>query len=166
MTTPRNGLQRFAASANFTRPANTTAYGVGDLVANHVTAGSVVPMSFALVLPPGVVYIRRATLKKSTNTTTDAAFRLHLYLASPTPSNGDNGAWLTTHATYLGAIDITVDKVFSDSSSQGEGVPNVGSEIIVPVAGGGAIYGLLEARAAYAPGNAEVFTLGVEGMPA
>jgi hypothetical protein len=35
------------SSANFTRPADTTAYASGDLVANSTTAGSVVAMSFA-----------------------------------------------------------------------------------------------------------------------
>jgi hypothetical protein len=35
-------------SASFTRPADTNAYAAGDLVANSVTAGSVIPMTFAV----------------------------------------------------------------------------------------------------------------------
>jgi len=34
------------SSASFTRPANTTAYADGDLVANSATAASVVPLTF------------------------------------------------------------------------------------------------------------------------
>src|SRR6185437_974597 len=82
-------------SANFTRPADTTAYATGDLVANSTTAGSVTPLSFtAPRYATGSGQVRRARLKKSTNTTTNATFRLHLYATSPTPTNGDNGAWL------------------------------------------------------------------------
>ena len=145
-------------SANFTRPADTTAYASGDLVANSTTAGSVVPLSWtAARIGAGSFMVRRARLKKSTTSVTNASFRLHLYAASPTCTNGDNGAWLTTESTYLGAIDITIDKAFSDAAS-GIGAPNTGSEISVELSSGQTIYGLIEARGAYTPGNAEVFT--------
>src|SRR5688572_29350805 len=37
-----------AASATFNRPADTTAYSIGDLVANNTAAGSVTPLSFTV----------------------------------------------------------------------------------------------------------------------
>lgn len=150
-------------SSQFTRPADTTAYASGDLVANSTTPGSVVPLSWTVMEDnPGNLLVRRARIKKSTNTTANASFRLHLYETQPTVTNGDNGAWLSTDSSYLGAIDITVDKAFSDPSSRGIGVSNTGSEIIINGGNPKIIYGLLEARAAYAPGNAEVFTVYVE----
>jgi hypothetical protein len=152
-----------AVSANFTRPADTTAYASGDLVANSTTAGSVVPMTFAVarVADKGFM-VRRARMKKSTTGITNASFRLHLYKQSPVPSNGDNGVWLTDEKNYLGAIDITIDKAFTDAA-KGIGIPNTGSEISgVPDSGTVNIYGLIEARAAYTPGNAEVFTVTLE----
>lgn len=155
----RNAL----VSATFTRPADTTAYAAGDLVANSTTAGSVAPMSFTIGrLSSGsgsTGMIRRARLRKTGTATSGAAFRLHFYRASPTPSNGDNGVWLTNQAAnYVGALDITCDKAFTDGAS-GNGVPNTGSEINFTSQ---TYYGLLEARAAYTPGNAEQFTLELE----
>lgn len=149
-------------TANFTRPADTTAYAVGDLVANNTTAGSVTPLSWSAArVATGNLYIRRARLRKSTTGLTNAAFRLHIYASAPTVSNGDNGVWSSPVADYMGAIDITVAKAFSDGA-QDHGVPNTGGEINIALASGQTIYGLLEARGAYAPGNAEVFTVALE----
>lgn len=152
-------------SANFTRPSDTTAYASGDLVANSTTAGSVAALSWtAARVSAGNYFARRCRLKKSTTSTTNASFRLHLYNTDPAASsgitNGDNGAWLTKIAGYLGHMDITIDKAFSDAAA-GQGVPAIGGEMsAVPAAQ--TLYGLLEARAAYTPGNAEVFTVELE----
>jgi len=156
------GLTALVA-VSFTRPPDTTAYASADLVANSTTAGSVAPMQFSVARNSGGTgMIRRARLRKTGTSTTNASFRLHLYSASPTPSNGDNGAWLTNlAASYIGSIDIICDKAFTDGAS-GNGVPSVGSEINFDLSSGLIIYGLLEVRAAYTPANAEVFTLELE----
>lgn len=151
-------------SASFTRPADTTAYASGDLVANSTTAGSVVPMSFtAARVSAGGFRVRRARIKKSDATLTNAQFRLHLYGADPSAStgitNGDGAAWLTKHANYIGSIDITVDKAFSDSSA-GSAAP--AATLHVTLASGQTVWGLLEARAAYVPVSAESFTVALE----
>lgn len=152
-------------SANFTRPADTTAYAVGDLVANSVTAGSVVAMVLiAGRVPKGKFTIKSARLQKSGVVVTNAQFRVHLYKVAPvTVTNGDNGAWNTSGvADYIGAIDITLDKVFTDGSSA-MGIPvNSVPELRVNLSTGKAVYALLEARAAYTPVSAEVFTLVVD----
>jgi hypothetical protein len=152
-------------SSSFTRPSDTTAYTSGDLVANSTTAGSVTPMSWVITANShGNVLIRRCRIQKSTNSTTNASFRLHLYLTSPTPTNGDNGAWLTTVSGYLGSLDVTIAKAFSDGGGAAleAGVPTTGSEIIVAGGTDLTIYGLLEARGAYTPSSAEVFTTTLE----
>jgi hypothetical protein len=150
-------------AASFSRPADTTAYAAGDLVANSVTAGSVAPMTFAAArLADKGFMIRRARIKKSTAGLTAAAFRLHLYRQSPVVGNGDNGAWLSDEKTYLGSIDVTMDRAFSDGAA-GIGAPNNGSDISgLPNTGTVNIFGLLEARAAYTPGNVESFTVTLE----
>ncbi|HEV7352579.1 MAG TPA: hypothetical protein VGN74_05560 [Brevundimonas sp.] len=150
---------------SFTRPADTTAYASGDLVANSTTAGSVQ----RLVLRPaqeagGSQLIRRVRLVKSTSGLTGAAFRVHFYALVPgvglTFANGDNAAWSTNRALgYFGASDITMDRAYTDGAL-GIDVPLRGGEIVTPrdldlvVA--------LEARGAYTPGSAEVFTIDVE----
>jgi hypothetical protein len=151
------------AIAQFTRPADTTAYASGDLVANSTTAGSVVPMTFNTARDTGAGgVISRVRLRKSGTSITSASFRLHLYNVSPTVSNGDNGAWLTTGAgTYIGSFDITMDKAFSDGAV-GVGIPTVGTDIRFRLRSGSTHYGVLEARAAYTPANAEVFTVELE----
>lgn len=150
-------------SANFARPADTNAYALGDLVANSTTAGSVAAMQFTVArVAAGTGMIRRVRLRKTGTSVTNASFRLHLYSAAPTASNGDNGAWLTNgNATYIGAFDVTCDRAFTDGAG-GNGIPKDGSEINFVLASGQVIFGLLEARAAYTPANAEVFTVDLE----
>lgn len=150
---------------SFTRPSDTTAYAAGDLVANSTTAGSVTVLSFTLArYTAGAGAILRARLSKTTTTLTAAVFRLHLYVSTPgTITNGDNGAFSTSGGgsspIYLGAIDITCTQAFTNGAV-GFGVPD--SPIFVKLTGGTAVKGLLEARAAYAPGNGETFVVTLE----
>jgi hypothetical protein len=76
-------------------------------------------------------------------------------------TNGDNGAWLSTGvADYLGSVDVTCDRAFSDGAA-GYGVPTTGSEINHTSQ---SVFGLIEARATYTPANAEVFTVTIEEL--
>lgn len=151
-------------SASFTRPANTTAYATGELVANSVTAGSVVPMAFKLdnSFPMGQFRLTRARLYKSGTVITNATFRLHLYQALPTVTNGDGGAWLSNNAAnWLGNIDISSMLAFSDGAA-GTGSCPAGSEQFIREGSGTVIYGLLAALGAYTPASAEQFTATIE----
>ena len=151
-------------SGSFTRPGDTTPYASGDLVANSTTAGSVDAVSIAVARTSGGTgSIRRALLRKSGTGITNSIFRIHLYEADPaTVTNGDNGAWSTSGvADYLGAIDVVIDRAFTDGAA-GEGVPLAGGEINFDLTGTANVFALLEARAAYTPGNAEVFTIELE----
>lgn len=158
-------MQIFDTSATFTRPADTTAYTSGDLVANSVTAGSVVPMTF--IVPAGRnAKIYRAGIKFNSATNTNGKFKLHLYTASPTCTNGDNGAWLTTESGYMDniAVDCT-GNAFSDNS-KGMSI-YISSAVWAPmhIQGdvNGKIYGLLMATAAYTPTSGEIFTVNLIG---
>jgi hypothetical protein len=144
----------------FTRPANTTAYASGDLVANSTTASAVIPMPFKIGDKMRGGLIRRVRLRKSGTSITNAQFRLHLYRSgSITCANGDNGAWSTNRSLdYAGAFDVTCDRVFTDGAV-GNGIPLLGSEIGFNA---DTYFGLLEARAAYTPVSAEVFDLELE----
>jgi hypothetical protein len=158
------GGRSVIVSANFNRPANTTAYASGDLVANNTTAGSVTVLTFnnATRIAAGSGMVRRARIKKSDVGVASAAFRVHLFSAAPTVTNGDNGVLsMTGLASYLGALDVIVDQAFTDGAF-GAGLPRSGSEITFRLASGSTIYGLLEARGAYPPANAETFTVELE----
>jgi len=156
------------ASASFTRPADTTAYGVGDLVANSTTAGSVVAMSLAGMAQRagGGGKIVGARLRKSGTGTTNAAFRVHLFSAAPaTITNGDNGAFLPSGvADYIGALDVTIDRAFTDGAF-GRGMALTGNFLDYVTGASTTLYALLEARGAYTPISAEVFTLTLAALP-
>jgi len=152
-------MQIFNPSASFTRPADTTAYASGDLVANSTTAGSVAAVSFSDsdsgAGVPGGITIKRVRLSKSGTTATNGQFRVHFYSTSPVAANGDNAAWSTSGAAgYLGSIDVTVI-AFTDGCTGG-GAATAGAEIN---ARGSSLYALLEARAAYTPASEEAFTV-------
>jgi hypothetical protein len=159
-------LQLWNISASFTRPNDTNAYSIGDLVANSTTAGSVVPMSFQVGGDnmPGQFRLVRVRLQKSGTTNTNANFRCHFYGASPTVANGDNGAWSTdTSARYFGSIDVATMKAFTDGCCD-VGAASAGSEFLIRLASGSTYYSVLEARATYTPAANEVFTLTVEHL--
>jgi len=154
-------------AAGFARPNDTTAYAAGDLVANATTAGAVVPLRIDLgniaAVGHGMTRITRARLTKSGTSPTNANFRIHLYEAAPTPQNGDNGAWSTDRAAgWLGSIDITSMLAFTDGCT-GTGSATAGSEMFLRLAGG-AIFALIEAKAAYTPAANETFTLTLEDV--
>jgi hypothetical protein len=146
--------------ATFTRPANTTAYASGDLVANSTTAGSVVAVTFANVVlaAGGCTRVERVRLQKNSTGLTNASFRLHLYNATPsTIANGDNSAWLTAIGGYIGAFDVTLDRAFSNGA-EGAGISLTGLPMTLTIPAGTTLYGLLEARGAYTPVSGETFT--------
>lgn len=153
------------AIAAFARPADTTQYAIGDLVADTTTAGEVVPLAFA----GGPALVRRAMLTKDDDDTTSASFRLHLFASDPVasaPENGDNGALSlnTGIAAYLGSLDFafgTAPDIYATAGNVAIGVPLQGSEIFVP-ASVNTLYGLVEARGAYTPASGETFSATLE----
>jgi hypothetical protein len=162
----RVGGESAVVAASFTRPADTTAYAVGDLVANSTTAGGVAPLSLAAArVNAGTGLVRRVRLSTShTGLAGNEQFRVHLFKTAPTCANGDNGAFSVNGiaAVHLGFADVTLDRVFSDGS-KGVGVPASGSDILFDAgAGSQNIYALIEARGAYTPASGESFTLALE----
>ena len=155
-------------SSTFPRPNNTTAYASGNLVANSTTAPSVVPMSWALgySIITAPVRCKRSRIQKSGAAAANSTFRLHLYGASPAVASGDGGAWSTdTAANYLGYMDMTqqgtILLAFTDGCA-GWGAFAAGGELNLRLGAGKTIYGLLEARAAYAPAANETFSVTLE----
>lgn len=158
-------MQVFEVRASFTRPNDATQYTSGDLVANNTTAGSVTPMTFNIPYGRGVK-IWRVEIQRSDTDVTNAKFRLHLYRDSPTVTNGDNGAWLSIMAGYLGYVDVdgTLQTFSDDSNASGVYVNNsVFAPWFILTDVDRKLYGLLEARDTYTPLANEVFTVVLSG---
>jgi hypothetical protein len=156
----------------FTRPADTTAYAAGDLVANNTTAGSVVPLAFASAVREegACLRIERVRLIASNTSLTNASFRVYIFRVSPTVSVGDNGALnassvlaLSDVKDLIGWADITLDRS-GTASAVGRGVPSTGSGMTASPTTGTTLYGLIEATAAYTPTSGETFTVALEGQ--
>lgn len=157
------GEWKNVAGPTFTRPADATPYASGDLVANNTTAGSVVPIAvtFGSNTTENQIELSRVKLFKSTASTTNAAFRVHLFSTLPTVTSGDNAAIViaTGAAGYLGFFDIATMQGATDGAT---GFITTGSNRVVLV-GTATIYALIECRGAYTPGTSETFTLTLEG---
>lgn len=134
-------------SANFNRPADTTAYAANDAVANNTVAGSVTVLSWTTAEGSGIV--RRARIRKSDQTVATPTLRLWLYETAPTPGAGDNAAFVHPIATCVGFVDIPVVNAGSDDAAGFVDcdIPFVSS----------ALKGLLQTLSAFTPANAETF---------
>ncbi len=144
--------------ASFSRPADTTAYASGDLVANSATAGSVTPLTIANATA-GAGYsasVKRVCLRKSDSSATNASFRVHLFTVSPTVGGGDNAAIsiATGSAGYRGSVDVTSMQAITDGA-----FGFASADIAVK---NQTLYALLEARGAYTPASGETFYLSLE----
>lgn len=159
------------ATASFTRPANTTAYADGDLIANDTTAADVAPLVWTTSRLVGQGTIARVRAYKSGPTATNANFTVHLFNADPgTPTNGDNGAiGVASAANHIGSVDcdmtsggfagtvglskafeITNGITFDLTTSQTPGERR--------------LWGLIEANAAYTPESGETISVTLEIM--
>ena len=146
-------------SQNFTRPADTTAYADGDLIANSTTAGSVVPLLFVVPGPHQGIRILGARISKTDETdVANTQMTLHFYTDSPTCANGDNGAWSTDLAGYVGShASGAVMTAFTDEAAIKKDFG--ATPITAHLDADSKLYALLEADAAYTPASAEVFTV-------
>lgn len=148
------------ARVSFARPANTTAYAAGDIVANTAAANTVAPLVLTVAGAAGQAgKVTRVAIAKSSVETANAAFRLHLYAKAPTPANGDNGAFSANGfaSNYLGAADVTLDK------AQGDGAIGF-ADVAIPFqceSGVLTLFGLIEALGAYVPASGETLKVAV-----
>lgn len=147
-------------AATFTRPNDSTAYAIGDLVANNTAAGSVTPLSFFIPYGRGLE-LMRASILKSTATVANSSFRIHLFRDSPTVTNGDNGALSALQAGYFGSVDVT--GATPTLTGTGRAVGSAAVNFVINTDIDQIVFGLVEALAAYAPGAQETFSVSLVG---
>lgn len=143
---------------SFARPANTTQYADGDLVANNATAGSVVPLEFDVPIGNGKdIRIRSVRLAKSDTDLTAADFVVNFYASEPTSAAGDNAAYSTDTADFFGSVAMSAMRSFSD----GDVVIDTFADAESPTyhLPSSKIYALIEADGTYTPASGETFTV-------
>jgi hypothetical protein len=154
------------------RPANVTAYASGQLIANSLGVGGVVPIALPVFRALGSrVRLRRARLTKSAVLTTNAIIRAHIFNDAPTMGTVVDGSALAIIgvSAYVGSFTFDFTNQTAAPAIFTDGVkciatPDVGVDINCGNGPGTSpnVYALLEARAAYAPANQENFTLALE----
>lgn len=149
-------------SSEFTRPANTTAYTVGDMVSADAAA-TTPNLSFASCASDiaGSGYIVGARVRTDKKDMA-AALRLWIFSASDATVVGDNVAgqilW-ANRAKVVGYIDLPTSGTGADSTnSTGAFAQNF--DVRIPFTCGAAsqaLYGVLEARTAFTPASGQGF---------
>lgn len=164
----------FTASAAFARPADTTAYAVGDRVADSTSAATVVEFTNVARAAGEAVRIEAVRMRKTSAALSNASFRVHLFRTLPTVSVNDNGSFNPSSAGVLavsdiagriGHFDITMNFAGA-AGAQGIGAPSVGSGRTCEAAGAvgheTSLWAVVEALAAYGPASGETFTITLE----
>lgn len=145
-----------------TRPADTTAYTTGDLVANSTTAGSVVPLEFDVGGGSGMVRKIRIRTNRTSGGTTNAVFRVFLFRTAPTVAGGDNAAFNPANAAnFIDAMDVVLNEQFSDGAANSSN--GAAGEINYSLPSGSTkLFGLVRAGAGYTPASAEQISVALE----
>jgi len=152
----------FKTTVTITRPANMTPYNAGDVIGD--TGGSAIINLAALGLTAGHILITSLLLEIDINALPSgmAAFRLHLYDASP-DAIADNAAWDLSSAgdrgKYLGFIDIAAPTDLGSTLIAQEERLALHRKLAAASTG---LYGLLQTIGAFTPAaNSEVYKLTV-----
>lgn len=149
-------MRIYKQTASIIRPNDLIAYTSGDLVANSTTAGSVTPFTFTMPLgSPGFLLTNvKLTIAASVPlNTTNRQYTLWLYQLSPVVTNGDNGAFISTEANFLGNVYLDATQYVFQSSQVLDALTPVDPNTIpvfadtTPGVSGSSnqIYGLLQA---------------------
>lgn len=160
-------VNRKRITTTFTRPANTTAYTIGDVV-GPVTTPAMQTLAGAARGNGGSGVITDVLLECNLDTVTLGTFRIHFFNASHTPA-ADNAIFATLHtnaAAYQGFCDPPI--LVNDAAGAGAAVTRLNAGIdaakglplrFVCAAGDTGLYAVIVALGAYVPSSGEVFRL-------
>jgi len=151
-------------TASYTRPADTTAYAAGDVLADSTSAATILTFS-GVSRANGLGYlIDGVTLVYSTAPATKADLELWLFDTSITIQN-DNAAWNPTDSDLeksLGYVSLLGSGaiVAAPSGSNGNMIQHVEAKVKSRASASSStnLYGIVVVRNAYTPSSAEKFT--------
>lgn len=159
----RNRPLTILSEVTKTRPADTTTYTAGDVVNESTSAGTVWTFAnMARSAGLGGVIQSAVLISGASPPSLKGEFELYLFDTSPTTQN-DNAAWALTDADAKKAIAMipfsAANYRIQGASTNGAYYLNALGVTYVCATGATSLYGILVARNAYVPGNAEEFTI-------
>lgn len=151
----------------FTRPANTTAYAVGDSVSDSTSAPTVVTFTSVTRVNGGGGMLKKVRIVKSDSGVTNASFRLHFFVgASPPSAINDNTAFALLYSNRnkrFGSVDLVMLSEGSGSDSAEDVVlPDIPFDVD---ASNNNVYAILTAQGAWTPTSAEKFFIEITVEP-
>ena len=170
-----------SARYTLTRPANTDAYAIADIIANSATGSAVVPIEFKVAKTKGGAGFVIGAQCLTNSATAFGAIRLHLFNRPPFVAAGypaDNAALALTYAAMrVGSFDQNIDgdnvyphaipnklpvidfTTFQAHTSSAIAIGQCDqTELAFNCAPDSQlIYGLLEARAVFTPASEQTF---------
>jgi hypothetical protein len=157
------GGHTIPAAGTMTRTSDTNAYSIGDGVTTATSSPQAMSVTNAARVAAGSGIIFGGRASKSTTGVSNASFRIWIYQGAPSAIPNDNAAFLAAvHADYLTLISTaSFDFANGVVGSDGVEVPIIldRSTMAYKLASGTSLVVIWEARAAYAPGSAEIFRL-------
>lgn len=164
-----------------TRPANTTQYTAGDVIASSTTASTAIA-ALPTFNPGKASILHSITMSKPNTNVTNAAFRVWIINSAPVLTNGDNGALagmtvaqvVAQFACVFGSGDVyfsagtlmdmhdALARKAIGGSSADEYLFTPRKNIIFPQMH----WLVLEARDTYTPASGEVFSFRLNLQPA
>lgn len=156
----RTGFTLKKISTNFTRPADTTAYAIGDAITNSTSAPTVFQLDLASIgaVAGQSIEIRKLVVVSSASPSTKILAKAFLSATTFTATN-DNSA-LDIDDTTMEAGGSWFDCDISNSTVSNSRCANIGvHEPIVLAVADTKLYGILQANNAYIPVSGEKFTI-------
>lgn len=152
-----------------TRPTDTTTYAAGDVVNESTSAGTVWTFAnMARAAGLGGVIQSAVLIGGASPPTLKGEFELYLFDTSVTTQN-DNAAWALTDADAKKALAMipfsTANYRIQGASTNGAYYLNALGLTYVCAAAATSLYGILVARNAYVPANAEELTIRLIANP-
>ena len=148
-------------TSTLTRPNNTTAYSINDLIASNTTAGSiVVPTVTVTRFAASGGKITGVCLTTPQTSGLDLVqIRIRFWRTAPTYTNGDNGAYAvaTGASGYLGKAEVTLEQ-FGDGAT-GCAPIYERSDLRIKLASGSTIGWDMQVLTAFTPSANQTFTM-------
>jgi hypothetical protein len=158
---------RTRITASKTRPADTNAYAVQDVINESTSAGTGWTFTSLGRINGNGGVIDRVHLVSSANPTTKLQAALYLFNAAPVADN-DNAAFTPSDgelANLIGIVQFPLTFVGDATSGAGGNVVYSSGQIHVPyvcASDGTSLFGVLVALNAYTPVSAEAFTIMIQ----